>query len=580
MLKSGDFLENKYRIDELLSRGGFGRVWKAFDTILERNVAVKELIDVKEDKLTDFVAEMQILAKLDCELIVKIFQAIPLEDNIYLVMEYCPQGTLWNVIRKEKKLSVDQAIEYTIDVCKALSIVHENNIVHHDIKPSNILIGNDEKIKISDFGVANTLLGTIQYLAPEQFSRNADPDDPRTDIYALGVTLYEMVAGDVPFKGEYAQVVNGHLNEQVQFPTHLPEWLCDIIRKAVAKQPDLRFQSAAVFQYALETRKAPAILKPSMLSASQWNAGAEKLMHKKQWQKARAYLEESLRLYPDYPLAHSNIGVCCLKLAQLDRAEHHLNEGKRHPTPEAAKSFGELYIEKQEYGKAISSLSEYIFKHPLDYAACNLLGRAYYEVGYYDRAAELYVALLSKKPGDTIFTNNLILSYFFLGKDKQIEAISKKEYAEDIGYHYIKYNRDVLFEDDLIWHVNQRESAKPKTLFAPYYEEKKSGPISKKRAWSNLVMLELPSYRKTMKSTEPIISIGRNDSNTFALPDRNISRRHCVLIKDEEKWVLVDLGSSVGTFVADKKIKKITLYSGIENIKISHTDCRLILGQH
>lgn len=151
--------------------------------------------------------------------------------------------------------------------------------------------------------------------------------------------------------------------------------MSDIIRKAIAKQPDLRFQTAAEFQQALETRKAPAILKPSMLSASQWNAGAEKLMNKKQWQKATAYLEEALRLYPDYSLAHANKGVCHMKLEHIGRAEHHLNEGKYHPTPLVVKSFAELHIEKQEYGKAISLLSEYIFKNPLDYEASNLLGR-------------------------------------------------------------------------------------------------------------------------------------------------------------------------------------------------------------
>lgn len=98
MRKPGDIIHEVYRVDALLSRGGFGRVWKAFDTILERKVAIKELIDVKEDKLADFTAEMQTLAKLNCENIVKIHQAIPLDDNIYLVMEYCPKGTLRNIV--------------------------------------------------------------------------------------------------------------------------------------------------------------------------------------------------------------------------------------------------------------------------------------------------------------------------------------------------------------------------------------------------------------------------------------------------------------------------------------------------
>jgi serine/threonine protein kinase len=92
MLNPGDFLENKYRIDQALSRGGFGRVWKAYDTILEREVAIKELLEVEQEQLESFVKEMQTLAKLDCEKVIKINQAIPSENNFFLVMEYCPLG--------------------------------------------------------------------------------------------------------------------------------------------------------------------------------------------------------------------------------------------------------------------------------------------------------------------------------------------------------------------------------------------------------------------------------------------------------------------------------------------------------
>ena len=340
---------------------------------------------------------MQTLAKLECERVIKIYQAIPSENNFFLVMEYCPLGSLWNFLKAEGKLSIEKAVKYAIEICTGLSIIHKNKIVHHDIKPSNILLGNDGHIKISDFGVANTRLGKLQYLAPDQFYSGANPKDPRTDIYALGITLFEMLTGEVPYKGDEAQIMNGHIYSQPSFPASIPDWMCNIIQKAIAKQPDLRFQAADDFKKALENKKAPSILKPEMLTASMWNAEAEKLMKKRQWRKAMTYLEESLRLYPDYSFAHAHIGVCYQHLGLLDKAFHHLNEGKYHLTPLVVKTLSALYIDRQEYGKAISMLSEYTYKNPLDYEAHNLLGKAFTEVGYYDKAIELYEALLTKK---------------------------------------------------------------------------------------------------------------------------------------------------------------------------------------
>lgn len=577
MLNPGDFLENKYRIDQVLSRGAFGRVWKAYDTILEREIAIKELIEVKQEQIDSFIKEMQTLARLECERVIKIYQAIPSENNFFLVMEYCPLGSLWNLLKAEGKLSIEEAVKYAIEICTGLSIIHKSKIVHHDIKPSNILLGNDGHIKISDFGVANTRLGTLQYLAPDQFYSGANPKDPRTDIYALGITLFEMLTGEAPYKGDEVQIMNGHIYDQSSFPASIPDWMCNIIQKAIAKQPDLRFQTAEDFKKALENKKAPSILKPEMLTASMWNAEAEKLMKKRQWRKATTYLEESLRLYPDYSFAHAHIGVCYQHLGLLDKAFHHLNEGKYHLTPLVVKTLSALYIDRQEYGKAISMLSEYTYKNPLDYEAHNLLGKAFYEAGYYDKAIELYEALLTKKRANTTFTNNLILSYFLSGMDENIKALCKSRYTNDDGFKYLKYNWDVLYETPSSWNSGHRETAKRKTLFAPYYEYIKL-PHSKKKTNKFYAKLEVLSDKRNYSSSEQIISIGRLDSNLFVLNENEISRRHCVLVREEDKWILMDMGSAIGTCVGDKKINKAYLFPGVENIIIGKTKCRLILG--
>ena len=573
MLNPGDVLENKYHIDQLISRGAFGRVWKAYDGILERDVAIKELIEVKQDQLESFITEMKTLARLECERTVKIYQAIPTESTFYLVMEYCPLGSLRNLLKTEGKLPVEEAVKYAIEVCGGLSVVHENHIVHHDIKPSNILIGNDGHIKISDFGVANTRLGTFHYLAPDQFNRNSDPHDPRTDIYALGITLYEMLIGEVPFKGNEAQIMNGHIYDQPAFPTYLPDWLKNIILKATAKEPDLRFQTVNDFMGALEARRAPSIMKPEMLRASVWNAEAEKLLKKRQWRKAITYLEESLKLYPEYSLAHANIGSCFQHLGLMDKALSHLETGKYHSTPLVIKSLASLHLDRQEYSKAISILSDYTYKNPLDYEAHNLLGKAFFEVGYYDRAIELYDALLTAKRLNTVFSNNLMLAYFMSGMDDKVSRILKYRYINDDGYKYLQYNVAIMSERPSGWNTDIRESSKIKLLFAPYFE---SGTKRRQDSDSSYVKLEVLSDNRSFGSSERIVSIGRLKTNLFVFEEGNISRRHCVIVREEDNWLLVDLGSS-GTYIDGKRVSRTYLFPGVESMVIADTECRLIL---
>jgi len=138
------------------------------------------------------------------------------------------------------------------------------------------------------------------------------------------------------------------------FPDYIPVWLEEIIRKSLAKHPDLRFQTAAEFAQALEDKQAPALLKPAMLSASIWNAEAEKKMGKQKWYKARFSLEEALKLYPEFSLAHANMGVCYSKMKESDKAYDHFIKGRKHQTPDVIKSLASLHIEREECGRARS----------------------------------------------------------------------------------------------------------------------------------------------------------------------------------------------------------------------------------
>ncbi|MCK5826806.1 MAG: protein kinase, partial [Desulfuromusa sp.] len=378
MLKIGDRLGEAYQIKKLLNRGGYGRVWLADDTILDREVAIKELIEVDPSYVDNFVREMQIVANLEHNNIIKIHQAMAEDENVYLVMEYCAVGSLCDALIKNERMTYDQAVSTTIEVCSGLEALQKQGIVHHDIKPANIMVGSAGTVKISDFGIANTTGGTLYYMAPEKFESDYDIYDLRTDIYSLGITLFELLTGEVPFSGSKAQILNGHLYRDPVFPAYIPMWLVEIIRKALAKHPDLRFQTAAEFAQALTDKQAPALLKPAMLTASIWNAEAEKKMEKRKWYKARFALEEALKLFPEFSLAHANMGVCYSKMGDDNKAYAHFIQGRKHQTAEVIKALATLHIGRKDYGTAISSLSEYTYRNPLDFEAQNLLAQAFY----------------------------------------------------------------------------------------------------------------------------------------------------------------------------------------------------------
>ncbi|MDD2735210.1 MAG: protein kinase [Desulfuromonadaceae bacterium] len=545
MLKVGDTLGGTFIIEKLLNRGGFGRVWLAADTILERYVAIKELIEVDESRIDNFIREMQIVARLGHKNIIKIHQAIPEDEDVYLVMEYCNSGSIQDELKKAGKISYDQAVSVVIDICAGLEAVHKQGIVHHDIKPANIMVGGDGAVKISDFGIANSSGGTLCYMAPEQFGNDCDHDDIRSDIYSLGITLFELLTGKVPFNGSRGQILNGHLYGDPNFPDYVPAWLVEIIRKALAKHPDLRFQTAAEFAQALEDKQAPALLKPAMLSASIWNAEAEKKMGNQKWYKARFSLEEALKLYPEFSLAHANMGVCYSKLGDSDKAYNHFIKGRKHQTPDVIKSLASLHIEREEYGTAISSLSEYTYRYPLDFEAQNILAQAFYEAGHYERCIELLTTALAKHKGPAFMNNRMIASYLHDG------IIS----APDGEWAYLKYNLDVMNEDP-----PSSDNIKTKLLFAPYNHQQVANDLT-------LSGIEKPF---NFSSKNQIVTIGKFTGNEISTGNSKVSRRHCAIIREsKEQWLLVDLQSTNGTKINGQSVRRKSLTAGTYDLDVA-----------
>ena len=254
----GTLIGGRYRLDAVIGRGGMSTVYKAFDTVLERPVAIKLMhreIATDSDQLERFRREARAVAQLNHPHVVSVIDAgeEPLGEDArrsgtpYIVLEYVDGETLKSVIRRDGPLEIPQALAYSIEIARALGAAHERQIVHRDVKPHNILIDPEGGAKITDFGIARSLteegltmagrvLGTTDYVSPEQAL--GQPVTPQSDLYSLGIVLYEMLTGDVPFHGETpVAVAMKHVREDV------PD--------VQARRPELSAATASVLDRAL-----------------------------------------------------------------------------------------------------------------------------------------------------------------------------------------------------------------------------------------------------------------------------------------------------------------------------------------
>ncbi|WP_243854747.1 Stk1 family PASTA domain-containing Ser/Thr kinase [Canibacter zhoujuaniae] len=258
----GKTLDGRYHVRARIARGGMGMVYLADDLRLGRRVAVKamhaHLVD-DDSFLRRFEKEAQAAARLNDQNVVNVFDQGLDGDVPYLVMEYVPGITLRELLKQQKRLTAAQAIEISEAVLSGLSAAHQAGFIHRDVKPENVFLADDGRIKIGDFGLAraannNTttgqaLLGTIAYLSPELVTRGVG--DTRTDVYAFGIMLYEMLTGVQPFRGEQAvQVAYMHAHQDVPKPSLIsreasPE-LDELVRWTTARDPEKRPRDATI----------------------------------------------------------------------------------------------------------------------------------------------------------------------------------------------------------------------------------------------------------------------------------------------------------------------------------------------
>jgi len=288
---------DKYKLLEIKGSGTFGTVWLAEDTWIGKKVAIKIPHNQKEE-FTTLIAEPKLLASLDHPNIVQILTVDKAENIFFMVMEYVDGKNLAQLI-SETTLTYKEAVDIIVQILAALQYAHEKNVIHRDLKPGNILLTSDRKAKITDFGTAMIqsgkngagIGGTIYYMAKEQVLGHPIP---ASDVYSVGVILYEMVTGKLPFSDEVPMaVLNKILKDEAppphQFNAAIPKELEAVIMKALQKEISKRYQSAAEMKQDLE--KIPITALSNLITVG--NQSQELLTHTLVQEAAKKQPKES-----------------------------------------------------------------------------------------------------------------------------------------------------------------------------------------------------------------------------------------------------------------------------------------------
>ena len=385
-------LGGRYRIDELIAEGGFAQVYRAYDTELQRTVAIKAPKPGRLESTTAFQAEARRVARLKHEGIVPVHD-VGLEGNIcFIVTEYVEGGSLADRLTKGKP-SCEEAIHWVSEIADALEYAHLNGVIHRDIKPANILIGANGRAKLADFGIAQSAtktgqfapsLGTLRYMSPEQLE--GKPADHRSDIYSLAVVLYELLTGRIPYSSSEPNVLRKEIAQGKLFnwPDGIAGDLKGICQKALSRSPHQRHASASQFAAELRRAASPRPRRQAwpwvvagvaglalvagrylgeaqeedqpVVSIAEVMAEATTNLLGKRYDKAEKTFNQVLKADPNNAEALKGRGNCRLKLKLFDEAVADLTKAAEL-APDDPMTFryrGLAYIELRDFPKAIA----------------------------------------------------------------------------------------------------------------------------------------------------------------------------------------------------------------------------------
>ena len=558
-------LDGKYKYVKYLGAGGFGKVVLAEELVSKRLVAIKQLKNLDKKEQEDIIHEIETVSKFNSPNIVTYYHHYWHDEKLHLVMEYCQGGTLADKMSSSDIPDTD-VFNWMLSLSACLGIVHKKGVVHHDIKPSNILFAENGTIKISDFGIANTEGGTRAYMSPEALAWDESTrTDQRVDVYALGVTLMELLANKNPFFLKSKEEII-EIHQKADFPIkNLPNWQQEIILRAINKLPELRFQHMAEMEEAIKAKAVPVIFKKEVLKAAELVDYAERALRTKKWRSALKYLELAATKYPNNVSLLQAYGKYYLLMNKIEFAKVSFEKALAlNPRLDLQKDLGWINLENKNYPIAISLLSDHLHRHPSDYEAYNLLLRCYYETGRYEPAMELAKMLMESNDRLLCFANNYYISCAMqnLGHVALPNTMLK---APDNPF--IDYNLSVVLEDKETHALDKSPTLKSKLLFMDYRFNNLTT--------NTFTFLESDNQKATLGSFDKtIVKIGREgyDANDLQVPGGTaISRRHCLIVNCKDDVWLYDL-ESTGTYLNDERIRGKTPLMGTNKLGISNVD--------
>jgi len=400
----------EYRIARVLGQGAFGTVYLAHDMLLDRPVAIKELtITAQTDEVAfkRFIQEARVAGGLNHPHVVTVYALKVVEPNVYLVMEYLAGGSLRALLEERGPLPVEQAVRIAAEVCEGLAAAHAKDIVHRDVKPESILLADDVRAKVGDFGIAHvprgaggTYLsqltgtgfqpGTLLYMSPEQI--RGQQVDGRSDVYQVGALLYEMLTGwhyvDMDALGQQARETAGSnvvlfqarlyellaeavcqrgLESVCQACPEVPGWVGEVVMVAMAKEAGGRPHAGELAQ-ALRSEKVVHITQGESFDAADIALAKEHfnratdLTFGKKWEQAAEELKCAIGIYPKYAEAYLELGKIFLEMKAFDKAQEAYQQATAvDPTfPQGYIELAELYEQQGAYDLAASTLQQAI----------------------------------------------------------------------------------------------------------------------------------------------------------------------------------------------------------------------------
>jgi serine/threonine protein kinase len=551
-LSIGDLLDSKYRIQQRLGGGGFGEVYLAEDELLGRQVAIKLLRDRDPRSRADLVHEMRSLDQLHHPAVVTFFHHFVDDQLLFLVMEYCAGGSLRSRMRQQPA-PLHTVMQWGKDLADTLYFVHQHGIVHHDIKPDNILFTSEGVLKVGDFGGANRNLGTVPYVAPEILLSEVDTGDIRVDVYALGITLLELLQNRNPFQGMLpVESLRAKIRHEF-IPSDVERWVQDLISKATHPTPELRFQTMQEFREAIESKHVSYVFDRSRVQAHALAAKAERLLARKHSSAASKCISQALYACPDCVSALIAAGRHSLFINRIAEAKRYFDQALAlNPRTNIQKELGWLCLEASKYSQAISLLTDHLQRNAADYEAFNLLLECFYRTERYEVGMQVAKLMIDERAPSDCFENNGLLCGLLL--DSNDEELVKQALAT-VRNPFIRYNVDILMQ----------APAQLKSLML--FEIYRFG-LSTRR--ENTLTVTFDGRTRELKA--PVITIGRLEENEICLADTSVSKRHCALVNCLDDVWIYDLSSTQGVFVDGKKIDRKAYIVGVHALRLGQTE--------